>query len=84
MEVDDNILIHYTCQGCNIVFRKLSSHNNMVKPQKRSTRAHGEATIKYSRGYFTVKPHVDVLSNAHDGGKNQFEFNQRHEQQHFF
>ena len=84
MEVDDNILINYISKGCNIVFRKRSGHKNTFKPQKWSSHLHGQATIKYSQGYFTVKPHVDVLLNAHDGGKIQFEFNQRHEQQHFF
>ena len=44
----------------------------------------GQAIIKNSRGYFMVKPHDHVLFNAHNGCKNQFEFNQYHEQQHFF
>ena len=44
----------------------------------------GQAIIKNSRGYFKVKPHDHVLFNAHNGCKNQFEFNQCHEQQHFF
>ena len=44
----------------------------------------GQAIIKNSRGYFKVKLHNHVLFNAHNGCKNQFEFNQSHEQQHFF
>ena len=41
-------------------------------------------SVNDSRGYFMVKPHDHVLFNAHNGCKNQFEFNQSHEQQHFF
>ena len=40
-------------------------------------------TIKNKRGYFTVKPHVHVLSNAPNGGKIQLQFNQHHGQKHF-
>ena len=75
MEVDDNILINDISKGCSIVFRKRSGHKNTFKPQKWSSHLLGQATIKYSQRYFTVKPHVDVLLNAHDGGKIQFEFN---------
>ena len=51
---------------------------------RRLSHTNGQATTKNSQGYLTVKPHDHVLLNANNGGKNQFEFNQRNEQQRFF
>ena len=42
---------------------------------RRSSHAHGQTIMKNSGGYFTLKPHGHMLSNAHNGFKNQFEFN---------
>ena len=60
------------------------SHNQAVKPLCQSNCAYSQTTIKNSKRYFTVNPHIHVFSNAPNGGKIQLEFNQRHEQQHFF